>query len=206
LGNFINNEEPCKVFVRDLFPDENSKLISVEPRKGTGYVPNIPVVWPEVEGITLSYILNVLGNAGKTKNIEVVKMSQDKGEWNSNIIVIGAQAQKSFDFYSIMKNVAYSIDRTTIRDANGREIEMETGYRYGLVLKVTNPLKKGGHAFLIGGLGVTGTLAAAYYFRNNFKQLGNTFKNRPFGIVVRCSTTAGEESTERIQSLDKRFN
>ena len=68
------------MFVRDLILERGSKVLSREPRVGEGYVPNVPVLWPEVEGLGISYVLNVLGNVGKTKNINIVKMSEDKGK------------------------------------------------------------------------------------------------------------------------------
>lgn len=206
LGDFSNNKTACKLFVRDLFLEDGSKVISVEPRTGMGYVPNIPVLWPEVEGLGISYILNVLGNVGKTKNINIIKMSQDKGEWNANIIVFGAQAQKSFDFYKHMNNVAYSMDGAHIYDQRHKIIDMESGYGYGLILKAENPSKDKSYGFLIGGFGVLGTLAAAYYFRTNFKKLGNDFGNKPFGVIVRCPITAGEEATQRLAKYDVKFD
>lgn len=206
LGDFVNNDTACKLFVRDLVLEEGSKIISVEPRVGTGYVPHVNVLWPEVEGLGISYILNVLGSVGKTKNIHIIKMSEDKGEWNANIIVLGAQAQKSFDFYKHMNKVAYSMDGEYIYDRRGEIINMESGYGYGLILKAQNPYKEGSYGFLIGGFGVLGTLSAAYYFRTNFRKLGKIFGDSPFGVVVRCPVTAGEEATQRLTSLDAKFD
>lgn len=207
LGKFCDNDEVCKIFVRDLQLDEGSKLISIEPRIKVGYVQNIGDVWPSVEGSGTSYFLNVLGTVGKTKNIEVLKMSTDKGEWNANIVVFGAQAQKSFDFYEHMENVAYSMDGNDIYDQKGKIIRRENGYGYGLILKAINPCKVNkGHAFLIGGFGTLGTLAAAYYFRNHFKELGKDFGDKTFGVVVRCPIYAGEEATIRLKKMDVKFD
>lgn len=206
LGTFSENESVCKIFVRDLLTDENSKLVSVEPRVGVGVVPNIGVVWPEVEGFGVSYFLNVLGSAGKTKGIEIVKMSQDKGEWNANIVVMGAQAQKSFDFYQHMQNVAYSMDEHNIHNQKGEIVKREDGFGYGLILKARNPYNNNNFAFLIGGYGVLGTLAAAYYFRTNYQELGKLFGKKCFGVIVRCPITAGEEATTRLEHLDVKFN
>ncbi|MFA6992703.1 MAG: hypothetical protein WC269_05525 [Candidatus Gracilibacteria bacterium] len=205
LGDFVNNDTPCKLFIRDFILESGSKIISIEPRVGQGYVPNVFELWPEVEGLATSYILNVLGNVGKTRNIHVVKMSQDRGEWNANIIVLGAQAQKSFDFYKYMKKVAYSIDSQYIYDQRHEIVDMENGYGYGLILKAENPAKSGSYGFLIGGFGTLGTLAAAYYFRTNFQKLGRDFGNKPFGVMVRCPITAGEEATQRLSERDVKF-
>lgn len=137
-------------------------------------------------------------------------MSQDHiGEWNYNLIVLGAQAQKSFDFYKNMENVAYRMDGTEIYDnATNEIIQREAGYGYGIILKTLNPLKTKGQgiAFLIGGFGVLGTAAASYYFKENFQKLGKEFGEKYFGIIVRTSISAGEHATERLKNYDKTFN
>src|SRR5262249_37264131 len=157
---------------------EGGDLYSITPRLGIGKVPNVQELWPDVEGRAVAWILNVLGQLGKTKNLEVVRMSQDRGEWNANVLVLGAQAQKPFDFYATMKHVAYRMDGNRIYDSDsGREIVREDGFGYGVILKAKNPFKTGsnGVGFLIGGFGVLGTGAAAYYFKENLTTLGRDF-------------------------------
>ncbi len=209
LEGLANQVEPCKIFVRDFVIPKDTKLYSVEPRLGVGIVPNVHELWPDVEGRAVGNLLNIFGQVGKTKNIEIVRMSQDFGEWNANIIVLGAQAQKSFDFYSHMKFVAYRMDEKEIYENEGKQIvKREQGYGYGLILKGLNPLKTSGNrgvAILIGGFGVLGTAAASYYFKENFKRLGKEFGSDFFGIIVRAPISAGEQATERLSTYDKRF-
>jgi hypothetical protein len=210
LEGIANQDEPCKIFVRDLFVQKDTPLISVEPRLGVGTVPNVLELWPDVEGRGATSVFNVLGQVGKTQNIEIVRMSQDVGEWNSHVIVLGAQANKSFDFYRLMKNVAFRVDENNICDAvSGEIVEREEGFGYGIILKALNPFKTGdrrGIGILIGGFGVLGTAAAAYYFREHFPQLGREFGNDCFGIVVRAHVTAGEQAVERLKKWDRRLS
>jgi hypothetical protein len=210
LESICDNKEPCKIFVRDLILDENSKLLAFEPRLGYCIVPNIKRLYTEVEGKGIAYIFNVLGQAGKIQNIEVIGMGEDvRGEWNSNVILLGAQSQKHLDFYSYMKKVAYRMDAIQIYNAQNNDIiQREDGFGYGIILKAENPHKSGkekGVAFLIGGYGVLGTVAAAYYFKQHFKQLGKEFGRDCFGVVIRAPVTAGEQAVERISNLDIRF-
>ncbi|MCR4277884.1 MAG: hypothetical protein NUV80_01760 [Candidatus Berkelbacteria bacterium] len=206
LGRIGNNREVAKVFVRDFILPQGSQVLSIEPRHGVGVVPNVPHLWPDVEGRTLAYVVNVLGRAGKTENINIVRMSEDEGEWNANIIVLGAQAQKCFDFYEQMEEVAYKMDGSEIYNYRGRIIPRETGYGYGIILKARNPFNSAGTAFLIGGFGTLGTISAAYYFKENFEKLGREFGQKNFGVVVRCPISAGEEAVERLRRYDKSFN
>ncbi len=210
LGDICNNLETTKIFVRDIFLEKGTKVLVNEPRIGIGIISNINKLYTEVEGKGIAYIYSTLGQVGKTKNIELIGLGEDvKGEWNSNVILLGAQAQKHFDFYKYMKNVAFKMDNKNIYSTKTNEIIIrEEGFGYGIILKSENPFKTGpkkGIAFLIGGFGVLGTVAAAYYFREHFNQLGKEFGSDCFGIVVRAPITAGEEAVERLFQHDIRF-
>ena len=79
---------------------------------------------------------------------------------------------------------------------------------FGIILKALNPLKTEGSqgiGMLLGGFGVLGTAAAAYYFKENFRRLGNEFNSDFFGIVIRASVSAGEQAVERLSEYDKVF-
>jgi hypothetical protein len=207
LGPLADNNETCTIFVRDFYLPEGSHILSVEPRYGVGTVPNVHELWPDVEGRGVGYVFNALGQVGKRRNISIVRMSQDPGIWNTNIIVMGAQAQKCFDFYDRLEGVMYSVDVNNIFEKEtGAIVQREDGYGYGIILKARNPYKTGGVAgagFLIGGYGTLGTAASAYYFREHLEELGKRFGSRCFGVVVRASITAGEQSVERLPQYDR---
>ena len=210
LESIADNNEILKIFVRDLLINKGTDLYSLDPRLGMNTVPNVLELWPDVEGRAIGNLFNVFGQVGKTKNTEIVGMSKDHiGEWNCNLIILGAQAQKPFDFYKNMKNVAYRIDEKNIYDnITNKPILRERGYGYGIILKTRNPLKTKGQGigFLIGGFGVLGTAAASYYFKENFQKLGKKFGAKCFGIIVRASVSAGEQAAERLIKYDKIFN
>ena len=135
-------------------------------------------------------------------------MSEDVGEWNAHIFVIGAQSQKSFDFYRLMKNVAYRVDADNIVDnRDGRLVTREDEFGYGIVIRASNPFYSEGEgvAFLIGGYGTFGTVAASYYFREQYQSLGSEFGTDCFGIVVRARISAGEQAVERVREWDRRI-
>lgn len=207
LGPLADNKEPCTIFVRDYYLPPESQILAVEPGIGAGTVPNVHELWPDVEGRGISYVFNALGQVGKRTNISIVRMSQDPGIWNTNIIVMGAQSQKCFDFYERLDGVTYAVDADNIFEKESRTvIQRKDGYGYGIILKAKNPHKTGGAAgvgILIGGYGTLGTAAAAYYFREHLEDLGKKFGSRCFGVVVRASITAGEQTAERLTQFDR---
>lgn len=207
LEAMARQDEPCKVFIRDLILENNATVIAVEPRVGIGRVPNVKELWPQADAQAAACVFSILGSVGKTQNVEIVRMSEDPGQWDSHVVVIGAQAAKSFDLYRHMKNVAFRVDGQNIIDQTTDElVQQEKGYGYGIILKATNPFKKRGRegvAFLIGGFGAPGTAAAGHYLRENFRSLGRTFGRSDFGIVVRTSITAGEQAVERLPKWDR---
>ena len=208
FGGIADETERCKIFVRDFLIGADTKLFSVEPRVGIGVVPNVQHLWPDVEGRAVGGLFNVLGQVGKTRGIEIVRMSEDAGEWNCHVIVLGAQSNKSYDFYKHLKNVAFQMDGEQIfENATGNIVKREDGFGYGIILKSFNPFKTTspqGVGILIGGFGVLGT-AAAHYFRERYRSLGKEFGARCFGIVVRAPITAGEQAVERLSLWDRTF-
>lgn len=155
----------------------------------------------------LARLFNALGQIGKTRNIEIIEMSKDTGIWNHNLIVLGAQAQKCFDFYNSMTDVAYKMDAKNIyNNKTGKVIQRANGYGYGIILKSKNLFTpKNGVAFLLGGFGTLGTEAAVYYFSRSLPELGKQFGKDSFGVIVRASVSAGVESTERLRKYDIHF-
>ena len=99
------------------------------------------------------------------------------------------------------------MDGSNIYDVEDKIIQRENGFGYGIILKSQNPFHSNGKgiAFLIGGFGVLGTAAAAYYFKENIRNLGKEFGDAYFSILVRAPFTAGIEAVERLTSYDRRF-
>jgi len=209
LGTFANNNVNSTIFFRDLVLAPKSKVIAQDPPFMLSETPNIRDLWPAVEGKAIALILNLLGEINKTKNIIVKPMSTDQGELDTNVMVLGAQAKKSFDFYSNMDDVGYRMGVDEIYDNQTDEIIVrEEGFGYGIIIKARNPhyvKAPDSPAFLIGGYGVLGTIAAAYYFRNHINDLAKKFGKSPFSIIVRAPINAGEEAVQRLSSYDKKF-
>lgn len=202
-----DNKTEIKIFVRDFFIQNGTPLYSREGLNGpVGIVPNVNELWPRVEGLGLSYLLNTLGQLDKTDNIEIIEMGKDFGVWDKNLIILGAQTQKCFDFYQKMNEVAYKVTPNDIvKISNNYKIKRSKGYGYGIILKSRNPFIKNGKAFLIGGYGVLGTEAATYYFSKHISELGRKFGNKSFGVVIRASISAGVQSSERLKRYDVCF-
>lgn len=210
LGDYLNNKTSIKIYVKDLIVPGNTihnpKLFSNE-----GNIqqinPNINKVWPEVESRAVATISNLLGELGKSKNIFIVELSKGYNEWTNNMIVLGAQAVKSREFYEVMNNVGYGVNDDNIYDfITKKPIEMDLQtFGYGIILKAQNPQNNNYPAFLLGGYGVLGTEAAVFYFCNNIALLGKEFGRNYFSIVIKARIASGSQSTVRIKKLDKQF-
>ena len=206
LGEIVDNKNLVRIFVKDFVVKDNTidspKLFSQEGPTTQAH-PNIEKVWAEAEGRGIAMLLNLFGELGKREKFEIVEMSRGYDFWDTDMIVLGAQAMKCMDFYEVMNNVAYSMDEQHIYDKESGEIiprEEPEKYGYGIILKAKNPqMTKGGIGILLGGYGVLGTQAAIYYFIHNIASLGKEFGNRPFGLLVRAKVSAGEQSVKRIK-------
>lgn len=209
LQEVKKNKTTFVIFVRDFFINPGTPLFSQEGINGSiGIVPNVFELWPRVEGVGLARLLGSLGKLEKTENIEIVEMGKDPGIWNKDLLIIGAQTQKCFDFYQKMDEVAFRVTQTDIiKQSTGRKITRQNGYGYGVIIKCKNPFVTDhkGIGILIGGFGVLGTEAATYYFSKHVADLGKQFGKKSFGIIVRASITGGVESVERMSKYDTVF-
>jgi hypothetical protein len=211
LEGMTHNNELCLISIRHLFIDdttfEATPLRECLPRFGiTAPVSNVRDLCADVDGIALANVLNVLGQAGKSENIRIIRTSEDRGEWNGHLIVIGGESQQSCEFCSSMQPIFYRLRSTDIYDTTEDcGILQEPGFVYGVILKARNPKRAGrpGVALLIGGLGPGGTEAASYYLREHLDELGREFGSNCFGIVVRASVAAGVQSAERLLQYDR---
>lgn len=137
-----------------------------------------------------------------------MEMGKDPGIWDRNLMILGAQTQKCFDFYSRMQEVAFRMDANHIYDnKTGKPVKRDPGFGYGIIIKCKNPYVTSGDGvgFLLGGYGTLGTEAATYYFTNNIAELGKKFGKKSFGVVVKASVSAGVQSTERLIRYDRTY-
>lgn len=213
LGSITNNKIILKIFVKDFIVRDNTiinpKLFSVEGPTTQAH-PNIDKVWAEAETRGITQLSNLLGQLGKKDKIEIVEMSEGFNKWDTNMIVLGAQAMKCMDFYKLMEYVAYSMDEKEMYDNQKNQVvPRDSGgeYGYGIILKAKNPQIHSGNGIgiLLGGYGTLGTKAAIYYFCKNIHLLGKEFGDKYFGLVVRAKVSAGEQSVRRLREYDKVF-
>lgn len=211
LEGMANNNELCLIFIRHLCVENvdaaTTPLRERLPRFGiTALVSNVRDVCADVDGFALANALNVLGQAGKRENIRIIRTSEDRGEWNGHLIVIGGESQQSCEFCGSMQPIFYRLSSTEIYDTTEDCcVLQEPGFMYGVILKARNPKRAGGPgvALLIGGLGPAGTEAASYYLREHLDDLGRVFGCKCFGVVLRASIAGGVQSVERLVQYDR---
>src|SRR3989344_1361438 len=210
LGKLVDNKNLVRIFVKDFIVENNTinspKLFSQEGPTTQAH-PNIEKVWAEAESRGIAFLLNLFGELGKRDKLEIVEMSRGYDIWDTDMIILGAQAMKCMDFYEVMENIAYSMDENHIYDKKLKQIiprDEPEKYGYGLILKAKNPQMDGeGIGILLGGYGVLGTEAAIHYFIHNLANLGKEFGNKSFGIIVRAKVSAGQQSATRLGKYDK---
>ncbi len=224
LGTIALNEERACIFVRDLqvqlhqlMPgmrqEDRWPLLDKAPARLGGGIEgrgiNIPVVWADVDAQAVADLLNVLGQVGKIHNLQVVRRSEDGGNRDCHLVVVGGQDQNARHFYAHMQDVYYRMDDAGLYEAHaGVKLAPDpTGqYGYGVILKARNPDKitgRPGLALLVGGFGVLGTLAASHYLRTHLRDLGVLFGRETFGVVVRASVAGGHQTVERVVEFDR---
>jgi hypothetical protein len=211
LEGIANNTEECLIFIRNLIVENvdaaTTPLRECLPRFGiTECAPNVRDVWADGDGVALANVLNVLGQAGKMRNIRIIRTSEDHGDWIGHVIIIGGLSQQSCDFYTSMQPFFFRMTSTDIYDVvEDCFIPREPGFDYGIIIKARNLKRAGkpGVAFLLGGLGPRGTAAVGYYLREHVDELGKEFGSNCFGVVVRASIAAGVESVERLTHYDR---
>ncbi|MFA4947864.1 MAG: hypothetical protein WC674_05045 [Candidatus Krumholzibacteriia bacterium] len=207
LQGICVQEEKCIVCLRDYFLSEEGILLSRDPSSGDARVPNVKHLWADVEAQAVANFYHVLGQVGRGRNIQIVRASEDRNEWNCHVVILGSQFRKATEFQTLMHQVSFRVDADQIIDLHsGSSILRENGYGYGVIQKAINPFRTpngDGIAFNIGGFGVLGAAAAAYYFRQHFRDLGKEFGSNCFGIVVRAPVSGGVEAVQRLAQWDR---
>jgi hypothetical protein len=71
-----------------------------------------------------------------------------------------------------------SVENITTRSFDGGDIDI------GSLVKVRD--KNGNTVFIAGGLGVNATCAAIVYLKNNWRELYSKYRDRDFGVLIKC--------------------
>lgn len=155
---------------------------------------NIDPVWSEGDGECLAEVYNVLGKAGKTKNIQIANIIHDWGNRTEPIISIGFNP-KTEQLEKTCYPIFYEkvgIEGLKIK-GNSKELFCSNGNEVGIIQKTyiqdqTIPV------FILAGMGTLGTSSAGGLLGKIDNDLGKLFGNRPFCVLFSAVWSIGPSS------------
>lgn len=186
-------ETPCYVFIFRM-TDESKSGRFLEPLPDYAIVTgqpefrnrqNTPWVTSIYEAQSLAHVLNVLGRAGKTDNVEVLFFDQDFDKWDAPMFILGG-GWKTFRALKTCNPIFRYDDKASrfILNPTGEEFKpVSIDHDLGILNRTVNPAT--GHPVWIAmGIRGAGTCAATYALARWWRELGILYGTRKFGILV----------------------
>ena len=198
-----NSKEKCQVFQIRLIDKEkkgeyftpvpdfssfSNNQISYEKRQLTPYVLSTE------DSRAVAIILNVLGEIGRTENIEILYVDKDFDKWENPMFLIGGswkldRAYENFNSYFKVKNGQF-LNKYTNESFSQKDINDDLG----LLEKINNNCNNKPIWIAVGMRGA-GTAAAAYTLQRWWKIFGKLYGKKPFGVIVAFSDKDGIENS-----------
>lgn len=154
---------------------------------------NIDPVWSEADGECLADVFNVLGRAGKVKNIEIGDLIKDWGVWSKPTVAIGLNPktmkllEKCDPIYFELGENSLSIKKSDIKLDSFMPND-------AAILQKTSIKKNNIPVLILAGLGTTGTASAGHFFQENAVDIGKLYGNRAFCFLLKTSIYEGKKS------------
>jgi hypothetical protein len=207
LGKASHAETPCGMFVRSM-QSPNGTYSSRDPHILPS-VPPQPRHWHNIRGvygmedvIGLADIFNLLGKAGKTRNIVMRSLESDWDRWTEPSISVGGhfKAERALE---VCEPKLVKLATPSFRLlSSGREFTVVDSRDYGVVYKGFHPATKI-PAFVILGQAGLGTQSAASFFRDHAATLGRLYGSGGFAAIVVSDHLDGREGGQLV-ALDPR--
>lgn len=163
---------------------------------------NIDPVWSEGDGECLADVYHVFGKSKSGKNIQVADTISDWGKWSNPIATIGfnPKTEKLIDkcepIYFKLEGGNLSIPNSNV------SLDSYVPNDAGIIQKTY--LKNSDIPVLIlAGLGVLGTSAAGYLFKEEHLSLGKLYGSNPFCMIFSVRTDEGRTSARPIAIYPK---
>ena len=192
IGQLADDKLVLSVFVRDMV-SVDGKYYSQLPSGGTQQWQNLNVVGQE-DVIAASNVLNLLGQAGRSANIEWRDIARDWDLWSEPLVCVGG----SFKADKVLalcepRYVRFDPPQAFVTMPDGRRFEADAHYDYGLIYRSSHPQTNRACLALF-GFGSAGTLAAGSFFRRQASALARLYGDRPFAAIVRVGWHDGRDS------------
>lgn len=196
--DIVGSDRPCLVFVlrmtdlgqegRFLTPLPKYAITSTQPSFERRQLT--PWVTSTSETQSVANILNVLGRAGKTENIQLAYVDQDYDKWDSPMFILGGswkarRALETCDPYFAFRDGQFIFKPTE------ENYEPKTAdHDLGLLHKMINP-STGFPIWVAMGWRGAGTIAATGALARWWKQLGFLYGSKCFAILVEMNDQDG---------------
>lgn len=159
---------------------------------------NIDPVLSKAEAECLTDVYNVLGQAGKIKNINIGDLINDWNVWSAPIFSIGFNP-KTLKLVEKCSPINFELlsGKLKIKDSN-ISFDSWTPNDAGVIQK-TFIKDTDTPVFILAGLGTMGTSVTGYILRQSFIEIGKLFGSNPFCIFIKVKINEGRTSA----SIDK---
>ena len=192
------SEAPCRVFIIRMTDQQQSgRYLTPVPRYAVATSQrqfegrqHTPWVTSTAETQSVAHILNVLGRAGRTDNIELAFTDEDFDEWDVPMIILGGSWKATRAFATCNPIFRFSDDAFHL-DATGQSFRPRTDdHDLGLLQKMKNPSTRLPVWIAMGWRGA-GTNAATGALSRWWRELGTLYGSRPFGLLVEMNDRDG---------------
>lgn len=190
----------------DLNPDQKyitrfpDPLPTDQAHLGIQKKKNIDPVLSKAEAECLTDIYNILGRAGKVKNIKIGDLINDWNVWSNPIFSVGFNPKT----HALIENcdpIYFELMPTGIlRIKNGRNNYDSLIPNDAAIIQKTHIKGTNVPVFMLAGLGTTGTSASGYILNQNIKNIGKLFGSNPFCVFLKVRIHEGRTAA-RIDKL-----
>jgi hypothetical protein len=188
----------CRVFIIRMTDTQHSgQFLTPVPRYAVATKQQefqgrqlTPWVTSTAEAQSVAHVLNVLGRAGRTDNIEIGFVDEDFDDWQSPMIILGGSWKAERAFATCNPIFSFSDDAFRLHETGEVFRPRTDDHDLGLLQKMINP-STGLPVWVAMGWRGAGTNAATCALARLWKELGTVYGSRPFGLMVEMNDRDG---------------
>jgi len=198
FDGIVGSDSSCLVFVLRMTDlEQKGQFLAPLPRYAVATSqPSAegrqltPWVTSTSETQSVANVLNVLGRAGRTENIQLAYVDQDFDKWDSPMFILGGswkarRALETCDPYFRFQNDQFFLEPT------GESYRPKTGdHDLGLLEKMINPSTDLPVWVAMGWRGA-GTIMATHALARWWKELGFLYGRKRFGVLLEMDDRDG---------------
>lgn len=187
----VGSERACLVFVprmtdlqqqgRFLLPLPRYAVATPQPEFERRQLT--PWVNSTSETQSVAILLNVLGRAGKTEDIQLLYVDQDFDKWDAPMFILGGSWKTRRAFETCNPYFSFRDNRFVLEPTGESYLPRTSNQDMGVLQKMVNP-STGFPVWVAMGWRGNGTGAATYALARWWKQLGLIFGRRRFGVLI----------------------